>query len=196
MPFDERGDAVAPEGREHGPDLGAAGTLGGLRGEEHRLARLPWGEVGRVGAHRRPQRSGVPHQRDATVVGGVQPLVGIGGPRVGAGDPRDLPGEAGSGGCPEAEGAVDVDPRPVFAGPLDQRNERIARPAVNVASLKADDRGSVQAWKARRDDTPLVVDWQPQRAITAEADQAQRFDERRVGLTASHHLHRRRTDKP
>jgi hypothetical protein len=69
-----------------------------------------------------------------------------------------------------AVGPHQQDPRPVFAGPLDQRNERIACPAVNVASLQADDRGAVQAGKAGRDDTSLVVDWQPQRAITAEAD--------------------------
>jgi hypothetical protein len=41
VPFDERGDAAAPERREHGPDLGAARTLGGLRGEQHGLTRLP-----------------------------------------------------------------------------------------------------------------------------------------------------------
>jgi hypothetical protein len=61
MPLDDAGDAVAAEGREYGPYLDAAGALGGLRGGQHGVMCLPGGQVGGVGAHRRPQRARVAH---------------------------------------------------------------------------------------------------------------------------------------
>jgi hypothetical protein len=59
----------------------------------------------------------------------------VGGPRVGRGEARDLPGGGGRRRGPEPEGTVDVNPGAMITRPADQRYERVARPAARAGGL-------------------------------------------------------------
>ena len=107
------------------------------------------------GLERGPQRRGVADQGDTAVVGRVQPLVGVGRPGVRRGHARHLGGGSGRRRRPEPEGAVHVNPGVPVAGRFDERAERIAGPAVDVARLQAHDRlprspgrsrGTIRPW--------------------------------------------------
>ena len=100
------------------------------------------------------------------------------------GGARDLSGELGARGGPQPEGTVDVHPRALRMRPVDQRAERVAGPAVHVASLEAHDRRAVQVGQVRWNDAPLTIGGQPQRPAPAEPDQAQGLEHRGVAQTA------------
>ena len=79
-------------------------------------------------------------EREARVLGYVQPLVTVRRPGVGLLDTREQVPEPAAGSGPEAEGAVDVDPRPSRLRKLARLGERVERAAVELAGLQADDR--------------------------------------------------------
>ena len=81
----------------------------------------------------------VAHEGQAAVVGDVQPLVSVGGPRVGAFQAFDEVPVARRGRRPEAERAVDVKPRVVLARETGDLAERIERAGIHVPCLRADD---------------------------------------------------------
>ena len=81
---------------------------------------------------------------------------------------RHLAGQLGARGGPQPEGTVDVHPRALRVRPVDQRAERVAGPAVDVAGLEAHDRRGVQVGQVRGSDAPLTVGRQPQRPAAAE----------------------------
>ena len=110
--------------------------------------------VGRTQGHRGVVGGRVPHDDDPGVVGHVEPLVGIGRPRVGLGEPVDPIAQPGGRGRPQAECAVHVQPG-VRTGPHGRRDldERIEGARVHVAGLGAHDRrvpGSRPASRAGR----------------------------------------------
>ena len=81
--------------------------------------------------------------RDAAVVGHVEPLVGVGGPRIGpvqTGDPQRA-----AGGRPQAHGAVHMEPRVIPVGEVCQFTDRIDGARVHIPRLAADDGGPVSA---------------------------------------------------
>ena len=94
--FDRRGDAVTAEGRKDRPHGDRPGRLRHLESEVHRTAAAVAACVGGVHAHRCAERGRVGDGDDAAVVGGVQPLVTVGRPRVGEFDAGraggDVPG--------------------------------------------------------------------------------------------------------
>ena len=115
-------------------------------------------KIGGGGPHRRPQGAAVADQGDAAVVGRVQPLMGVGRPGVGLAHTGYLPGGGGRGRRPEPERAVHVDPRAVLAGPGDQRHERVAGAAVDVARLQAHQRRAAERREVTGIDPALAVD--------------------------------------
>ena len=136
---------------------------------------------------------GVANDRDPGVVRHVQPLVGIGGPRIGVGETVcEMPQRRRHGG-PQPERAVDVKPgvRSLADGGDDLR-QRVERARVDVSGLGADeDRsvaepgqhlaqpiGSHPALAVRLD----LVDPAP-----AEAEHLERDVDRHVGLGPDDH---------
>ena len=196
MTADQAGNPGAAESGQHRPDLGAAGALRRLGREVHRVAGVAGRQVGGLRAHSGAQRLAVAHQGDAAVVRRVQPLVSVGRPGVGGGGARDLAGQLGACGGPQPEGTVDMHPRALRMRPVDERAERVAGTAVDVAGLEAHDRRGVQIGQVRGNDPPLTVGGQPQRPAAAEPDQAQGLEHRCVHLIAHHHLDRGRAEQP
>ena len=78
----------------------AAGAPRKLGDVEHGFAVTALREVGGGHAHGSAQVFGVAHEREAAVIGNVEPLVRVGGPRVRLGDSGDEVGVARTGGGP------------------------------------------------------------------------------------------------
>ena len=76
--------------------------------------------------------------RDAAVVGDVQPLVGVGRPRVRAVESGNEPRTRGGG--PESDSTVHMQPATVCVRDVRQCADRIDRARVHIAGLAADDR--------------------------------------------------------
>ena len=140
-PVDQVGDAVAAQGAQHRPHREgppAAADLGHL---VERLPRLVVDQVVAVHAHRRPERGPVPDDGEPAVVGDVEGLVGVGGPRVGLLDARDQVPTGARRGREQAEGAVDVHPCVVLVGERDRLGEGVEGARVDVARLEHDEVG-------------------------------------------------------
>ena len=90
-------------------------------------------------------RVGVRDEGQARVVGDVEPLVRVGGPRVGASDAGDEVSQRRRGRRPQAEGAVDVDPGAVLGRRVAHLVERVEGAAVDLAGLRAHDRRARRA---------------------------------------------------
>ena len=86
-----------------------AATARACTAQGSRARALPAGSR-RVTAIAARSARGVAHEREAAVVGHVEPLVRVGGPRVGALDARREVGARRRGRGPQAERAVDVHP--------------------------------------------------------------------------------------
>ena len=142
--LDEQGHAPTAQLGQRGPGReppGPPGRLGHeVGGGPHRPAPVP-DQVGGGEGHRGRVGPGVGAEHVAGVVGHVQPLVAVGGPRVGLLDPRgQMPGRGARRG-PEPEGAVDVDPRPVLVSGLAGQGQVVAGARVHVHGLHANDGG-------------------------------------------------------
>ena len=82
--------------------------------------------------HRRVVRRGVTHEGEPRVVGHVEPLVGVGRPRIRLAVPAHVRPERGHAGRPDAEGAIDMDPCLALVGdprrsPRADRRRRCSR---------------------------------------------------------------------
>ena len=100
---------------------------------------------------------------DPGVVGHVQPLVGIGAPRVGAIDALGEVPQSRAGSGPQPEGPVDVQPGVrMSADDRDDPLDRVERSGVHLADLGAHDRRLVAAMErlgeGQRIHAALVVD--------------------------------------
>ena len=80
---DEGRQAGAAEGAHDRPDGDAAGAAGDFGDELERVARRVPDQVLPVHAHGGAQRGTVPDDGDSAVVGDVEGLVRVGGPRIG-----------------------------------------------------------------------------------------------------------------
>ena len=146
--------------------------------------------------HRSPQRVCFAHERQPAVVWDVQPLVGVGGPRVGARDAGHLRGARRRGRGPQAECAVHVQPRLRTARVGDDRIERIGGACVHVAGLGADDRGRRDRRQCVRAHPALGVGGNGEHAHAAEPEEPERLDERGMGFRPHDHGDRRRAEQP
>ena len=130
------------------------------------------------------------------VVGDVEPLVRVGGPRVGASDAGDEVAVRGRGAGPQAEGAVDVDPGAVLVGDVAHGVEGIERAAVDLARLRAHDgravgggeRGTQRVGAHRA----LVVGLDAHDAVGAQAEQPHGAPEGDVEVAVGQQADRRR----
>ena len=126
--------------------------------------------------------------------------MGVGRPRVGRGVTLDEVRQLRARRGPEAERAVDVDPRAVRVGDGDDRLEVVERSGVHLAGLCADDRRPVHV----RQDTfeklgahsALVVDRHDELLGATDSEQPQRAGERHVALLPDHDAERRRAGEP
>ncbi len=137
---DEGRQAGAAEGAHDRPDGDAAGAAGDFGDELERVARRVPDQVLPVHPHGGAQRGTVPDDRDSAVVGDVEGLVRVGGPRIGcliAGD--EVPGPRGRR-REQAERAVDMHPGAVPASGLDRGTEGVERTGMDVARLQDHDR--------------------------------------------------------
>jgi hypothetical protein len=80
--------------------------------------------------------------------------------------------------------------------PVDERSERVAGSAVDIACLQADDRRGVQFRQLARGDAPLVFGAQPHGPAAPKPDEAQGFENRGMDLITDHHLDRGRAYQP
>ncbi len=134
--LDELLDAGAAEFAEGGVASEAAGTAGEFRVPIKGLAgRLLLHEVAGVIAHGGAMGVGLGDERVAAVVGDVEPLMSVGGPGVGGFDAAGEAGVAGTGGSPESERAVNVDPRTVAARDGNESAEVIEAAGIHIACL-------------------------------------------------------------
>src|SRR4051812_20028739 len=134
-------------------------------------------------------------ERDAVVVGDVQPLVCVRRPRVGPLDARGEATERRRGRGPEAEGTVDVVPGAMLLREVGDRRDVVAGARVHLAELRADDRragGPAELVAQLVDSDPaLVVDRDRPHAAGPEPDEAERTVERPVALRAGENGDRR-----
>ena len=130
------------------------------------------------------------------VVGDVEPLVPVGGPRIGCLASGGEVARRWAGRRPQPEGAVDVDPRPMAAGRRGRRRDVVEGAAVHVAGLEADDRRTVRTGgedlcEVGHVDRPLGVGRHRLEGAGAQPQQAQRPIDRRVALRVGDNPHRR-----
>ncbi len=92
-------------------------------------------------AHGGAMRRRVPRHHDAAVVRHVQPFVCVGGPRIGTLDSVHVLTQRAAGSGPQPKGSVDMQPRAMPADGVDDVDKWIEGPGVDVAGLRAHDRG-------------------------------------------------------
>ena len=122
-------------------------------------------------------------------------LWAVGRPRVGQAEARDEVRARLRRGGPEAEGAIDVQPRAGFARALRDRLERVECARVEVARLRADDRRRAERRERVGAHAALAVDGHAHEAVATEADEAERLDQRGMRLLADHDGDRRRAEE-
>jgi hypothetical protein len=196
-PHDQVGHARAAERAEHGPHLDLPGPLGGRRRVMHGLEA---GAGRQVTGDRRETPAQIlrpPDQGDAAVVGHVEPLVRVGGPRVCALKAGGQVGPARVGQGPQSEGAVDVHPRTPLPGPRHDVREGIERARVHLPGLSAYHRRSRHVRRETRGPhPPLVVGRDAADSLSPQPDQSQGPDQRGVGVLPDDHGQLRRPEQP
>ena len=142
------------------------------------------------------QVAAVAHEGQATVVGDVEPLVGVRGPGVRALEAAGQMPPGGRGQRPEAEGAVDVDPG---TGGLQPRTDLVGRvegTGVHVACLDTDDGGAFDPGQLPRDHPPLTVHGDPVDPVATQAEHAECLQHAHMDLVADDDADRRRPEEP
>ena len=140
--IEEVSNPVAAERSKERPAFDASRPLGRLGCEVHRRTGVARREIGGARAHALAKRGGASNERHAAVIGRVQPFVGVGRPGVRCVESTHPVGQPRRGGRPKAERAIDVNPRVGVVRPFDQGFEWVARTAVDVARLEANDGGA------------------------------------------------------
>ncbi len=100
------------------------------------LAALGLDVVRGAEGHRRVVGRGVADEDEPRVVRHVEPLVGVGRPRIGLGGAGHQVAQRRDRGGPDPERAIDVDPGAALVGDRDQLLERIEGTGVHVARLE------------------------------------------------------------
>jgi hypothetical protein len=189
------GDAAPPQRADRGPDGEAPGAARRLGHPVVRIA-LAAGRlhvVRRAERHRRVVGVRVRAEREPRVVRDVEPLVAVGRPRVGPVDATEQVPAGGVGRRPQAEGPVDMEPAAVRPDEVGDLDDRVEGARVDVARLRADERGPVDARQDLRQcigaHAPLVVGRHTGHAVAPEAEHLERDVDRDVGLLAHHDRH-------
>ena len=143
--------------------------------------------IGRQVAGRRgeaaPQVLGAPDEGDAAVVRDIEPLVPVRRPGIGAGQASGQVRTRRIRQCPQPERAIDMHPRVMPLGPLQDGRERIKPTGVDLARLGTDHhRAGYVLGQAFSAHPPLIIGRDPAHPIPAESDQAQGLEHRRMGL--------------
>ena len=195
---DERCHAIATETAQRCPHRHPSRPSGHLRDHLVRVGRRRFEKVCRVVAERSGQRGGIAHDGDARVVGGVERLVGVGGPRVRVGEPGDEMRQLRAGCRPQSEGPVDVQPATGGMRGSSNLGEGVEAARVNVPGLGADDDGALHLRERGTEGLdphpPLLIGRHLQGV--AEAEVAQREVDRAVPLSADENGDRRSGQSP
>ena len=140
-----RAVAVAAVGAQRRPDRQRAGAPRVLGRQEAGVGARVVGrrEVGRADVEGPRQPAGVAHEREAAVVGHVQPLVPVAGDRVRALDSLGQRTRLRREAREQAEGAVDVQPGAVRLGQVGDRGDRVEVAGVDLAGVGDHDRRPV-----------------------------------------------------
>ena len=158
----------------------------------HRLERIARREVARRGGERPAQVLESTDERDAAVVGDVEPLVAVGGPRVGAVQPGDEVRRASGRPAPTARtrrrrGAS----RRAAASQSAISSNGSNAPVFTSPAWAQTSTGPVEVGQQLGAHPTLVVGGHDRHPVAAEPDEAERLGQRRVRPLADHHLHRR-----
>ncbi len=154
-------------------------------------------QVGRGGRHGRAVRFAVAHRHEAAVVAGVEPLVGVGRPRVRPRHAGDEVLEAGRHGSPQAEGTVDVEPGVAMGRHrVGDGVGRIEGAGVHVAGLDHDEgrtaRGGERLGQRVGAHAALLVDRDPCHTTSAQPQVLQCGQDGGMRLFANQHVELRR----
>ena len=182
------GPAERADRRVDGHRARAPGELGAVGKWLAALGLVDLDEVRRGRAHRAPVRRGIGAERDAAVVGHVQPLVRVGRPGVRSLGSVDEVAELVARARPESERAVEVQPRPPRLAGVRDRVEVLERAGVHLAGLGDDDRRAVRlgedVGQERCPHASLVVDRDEPHLPGAEPQEAERAIDGDVALLA------------
>ena len=130
-------------------------------------------------------------EHESRIVRDVEPLVPVRRPRIAAVDAARVMTQGRARGCPQAERAVDVQPRPMTTCDVRDLVDRIEGARVHVAGLRADDRRAVAARERRRERVALhpalIVSGNPLDLPRSDPQQAQRSDDRHVHFVTDDH---------
>ena len=108
--------------------------------------------------------------------------------------------ESGSGRCPQAERAVDVEPRPGIGAQICDLGECVDRTGVDLTDLGADDGGSADLVEMLAEcvhaHAALIVDVDVRRGIASEPEEPQRPVDGHVSLSAHEDVDGRSSREP
>ena len=181
--LDHLAHAVAPQRAKRGVDDEATRPA---RRVQHVLPAVALvvilHQVRSPGRHRGPLGGRVANGHEPAVVADVQPLVGIGRPRVGALDAGDEVSQLRADVGPQPEGAVDVQPCVRVVGQrIGHRIGRVEGTGIHVAGLDADDgrdaRGRAPRAAARRASGPARPPGCARHALPTQAQVLERGQE-------------------
>ena len=193
------GNARAAQCSQHRPHLDLAGALRRLGRVVHRFETIVRREISGDRRKRSPKRPRTSDDRDAAVVGDVEPLVTVGGPRVRSVQALDEIGAARIGERPQTERTIDVEPTVARRHPVGDLVERVEGAGVHLTGLSADQHGNTVGNVEREiagAHPALVVGRHDRHPFTPESDQAERLAQGAVGLLADHDVDLRRTEQP
>ena len=137
------------------------------------------------------ERLGIAQQRDAVVVGDVEPLVRVRGPGVRLGQALDEFATGRVRQCPQAEGSVDVQPSAALTGPGHDLRERVERSGVDLTRLRADEDRPADVGEELCPYAALRIGRDSDDPVAPQPDQAECLDQRGVGLLPGYHRQRR-----
>jgi hypothetical protein len=160
----------------------------------HRFEAGVGRQVARHAGERPPQVLRPTDEGDAAVVRDVQPLVRIGGPRIGPVQPGDEPGPGRVGERPQPECAVDVQPAGPLRQPIGDLVEGVERTGVHLAGLRTHQDGPVEIGQQVGPHPALVVGGHDRDALPSEPHEPERLRHRRMPTLTDHHIERRRTE--
>ena len=182
--IDQIRDAGTAEGAQGGPDFDAASPARHLRSPLHGLAVGALLEIGRVEVHRVEESFRMADEREAAIVGDVQPLVSIGAPGVATGEAVHQVSRFRRGGGPESEGAVDMEPELSAQRMFGEGARGVEGSCVDVAGLEANDGGSGDGWQKIGAEASVRIRRDARDAVAAKAEEGERFSNGDVAVVA------------
>jgi hypothetical protein len=187
--LDQRAIAGPTEGLERAPGGEPAEAARHFRDVREGIPAGAADDIGATGSEGLAQDGRVAHEGEAAVVGNVQPLVRVGGDRVGTLDAAGQVREPRRNGGEEAERPVDMQPGATGVGvaQVGERGEIVEMAAVHLAGVADEDHRAVdlaqQAGQRGDVDRP-ARSARPAHLIAAKAERAEALDGAEVDLGA------------